>query len=322
MADPPGAARVKSGSSILLSLPLLVLFLCLSGAIRHTSGQAPVFSYGVEVEMVSIFATVHDPRGKLVTNLRQEDFVLYDNGAPQRISQFSREYIPLSVLILLDTSGSMYGTKLENGKKSLIQFLRRLNRGDEAMLVSFRTRPRLLQSFTTDLDRIRRYLRQLEGTGSTALYDSILYALSQSRKSMNRRQALLLISDGINTYGRAELQETVLQLRKHAVELFAIGLDTDLSEDLQHRDATRVVLNKLTESAGGEAFIITDAGELSRVCEMISERMHNQYTLAYYPPRTADGAWRSIRIATRAQSLRVIPSKTGYYPIGPARSNP
>jgi len=281
--------------------------------------QGASYRYQVRVDLVSLFATVHDSAGRLVTNLRREDFILYDNGERQSISQFSREYMPLSVLILLDTSGSMYGAKLDNAKKSLIQFLRRLNRGDEAMLVTFQTRPHVMQRFTQDLGMVQRYLKRMEGNGSTALYDTIMYALDQSASSVNRRRALLLISDGINTYGRTPLDETIAQLRRRGVELFAIGVETDLPEDFEHRAVTRSVLNRLTESAGGETFIVRQPRELARVCSMISDRMHSQYTLAYYPPKTPDRKWRTIRLEIRTPNLRIVPSKTGYFPASEPR---
>lgn len=285
----------------------------------HDLDQGSSYRYEVRVDLVSLFATVHDAAGRLVTNLRQEDFILYDNGERQSISQFSREYMPLSVMILLDTSGSMYGDKLDNAKKSLMQFLRQLNHGDEAMLVAFQTRPHLMPKFTQDLGLVQRYLRRMEGNGSTALYDTIMYALDQSVSSSNRRRALLLISDGINTYGKTPLDETIAQLRRRGVELFAIGVETDQPGDFEHRAVTRSVLNRLTESAGGETFIVRRPQELARVCSMISDRMHSQYTLAYYPPRTPDRNWRTIRLETRTPNLRIVPSKTGYFPASERR---
>jgi Ca-activated chloride channel family protein len=269
--------------------------------------------YEVKVELVSVFATVQDPDGNLVTDLEQNDFIIYDNGVPQTISQFSKEYHPLSVLILLDTSGSMAGEKLKNARKSLTQFVKRLNRGDEALLMAFHTRPRILHPFTGDLRRIRQSMRDLEGRGSTALYDAILTALDEAQKSLHKRKALLLISDGINTYGKAELDGTIDQLRRQGVELFAIGLETRLPEDFQYRKVTRSVLDRLTHSAGGEAFIVSDSKELGRICDMISERMHNQYAFGYYPPETSEGEWHDIRIEAKASGYRVIASKTGYY---------
>jgi VWFA-related protein len=288
-------------------------FLCLLLPLFQT--QTSLFRFGVDVEMVGLYATVQDRSGKLVTGLNESDFVIYDNGFPQQISQFSREYAPLSVSILLDNSSSMAGLKLENARRSLEHFIGRLNRGDEAMLMTFRSRPRLVSGFTQDLGAIKRSLKRLDGSGSTALYDAILATLDYSARSANRRRALLLISDGMNTYGRAELHETIDQLKACGVELFAIGIESGLPEDFQDRVVTRSVLDQLTQSAGGEAFMVTGAGQLGKVCAAISERMHKQYAFGYYPPKSADGRWHNIRLETRVPGLRVVPSKAGYYPL-------
>jgi Ca-activated chloride channel homolog len=306
------------------AIPAFSILLLLSAGIwarsRAEDGQSGLFRYGVDVELVGVYATVQDRSGKLVTGLKEGDFVIFDNGVPQRITQFSREYTPLSVTILLDTSNSMAGQKIDSARRSLSQFLGRLNKGDEAMLMTFRTRPRVLQRFTRDMRLLRRNLKDLEGSGSTALYDAILAALDFSKNSENRRRALLLISDGINTYGRTELHETVEQLRRESVELFAIGIDSDLPEDVVESGVTRSVLDQLTRSAGGEAFIVTEAGQLGRVCDAISERMHKQYSFGYYPGPSKDGNWHDIRIESRRPGMKVVPSKTGYYPSPQARA--
>lgn len=270
--------------------------------------------FGVKVEMVSLYATVHDRDGRLVTNLGQGDFVVYDNDAPQTLSRFSRDYMPLSVVILLDTSSSMVGRKLDSARDSLLQFLKRLNRGDEAMLITFNSRPVKKTEFTSDLDRIRRSLRRLEGIGSTALYDAVLLGLAQSGQAGHRRRMLLLLSDGMNTYGSAELRGTIAELRRGSAELFAIGLESDLPEELTTRAVTRAVLEQLTASAGGEAFIAVRPRDLARVCREISDRMHHQYTFAYYPAAINGPQWRSVRIESRIPGLRIVPSKTGYFP--------
>ncbi len=276
--------------------------------------QIPPFHYGVNVELVDLFASVHDSQGRLVKKLRRDDFIIYDNGIRQAITQFSREYYPLSVLILLDTSSSMAGTKIENARKSLDQFLRRLNPGDEAMLMTFQSRPKIAESFTQNLDYIRQTLRHTEGYGSTALYDTILLALDQVGNAHNRRKALLLISDGINTYGRTKLKDAVEGLRRRGIELFAIGMGTDLPEDARERAATRSILIQLTEAAGGESYLVSDSKDLPRICRDISDQMHNQYALGYYPPKSQESGWRMIKVETRIPGLTVVPSKKGYYP--------
>ncbi len=276
--------------------------------------QSPSVRYGVRVEMVDLYASVYNRNGKLVKDLRRDDFVIYDDGVPQAITQFSREYIPLSVLILLDTSGSMAGLKLDNARKSLNQFLKKLNRGDEAMLMTFQARPRIVQPFTLSIDKIRNSLKRLEANGSTALYDAVVQSLDVMQQAHNPRRTLLLISDGINTFGKTALREAVTTLRRSSAELYAIGIESDLPEDAQERIVTQAVLNQLTTSAGGQAFMITDASDLSRICRDISDQMHNQYCLGYYPPPTKLGEWRKIRVVTKAPGLKVVPSKNGYFP--------
>jgi len=117
--------------------------------------------YDVSVEMVGLFASVLDRSGKVITGLNRDDFVLYEDGEPQSISQFSREYIPLSIMFLLDTSSSMDGDKLLNARKSIEQFLKHLHRGDEAMLMEFRAKPRVIRPFTNQFKKLKGDLKQL-----------------------------------------------------------------------------------------------------------------------------------------------------------------
>ncbi len=292
----------------------------IAGGFACAWSQIQDYRIGVKVELVSLFATVQDRSGKLVTGLNRDDFVIYDNGVPQMISQFSREYIPLSVIILLDTSSSMdSGRKLDNAKKALVQFLRRLRAGDEAMLMTFRTRARVVQGFTQELAKLTHELNRLDANESTALYDAILSALREVQGARNRRRALLLISDGVNTYGKSQLREAISELRRGGVELFAIGLESGLPEDMKERVITKEVLDQLTRSAGGEAFVVSEPKHLARICATISDRMHNQYAFGYYPSRQEDHQWRSIRLEAKIPGLRVTPSKTGYYPAAEAR---
>src|SRR5262245_44316356 len=308
-------AKTRTGARLLGITAWLMIagFACALAQIQD-------YRIGVKVELVSLFATVQDQSGKLVTGLNRDDFVIYDDGVPQMISQFSREYIPLSVIILLDTSSSMdSGKKLDNAKKALVQFLRRLRAGDEAMLMTFRTRARVVHRITQEFAKRTHELNRLDANESTALYDAILTALGEAQGAHNRRLALLLISDGVNTYGKSQLREAISGLRRGGVELFAIGLESSLPEDMKERVMTREVLDKLPRSAGGEAFIVSESKNLSRICGIISDRMHNQYAFGYYPSRREDRQWRSIRLEAKIPGLKVTASKTGYYPAVEAR---
>lgn len=293
--------------------PALLIVAFLIATLLSAQSTAPVH-YGIKVEMVDLYASVYNHHGKLVKGLSRDDFVIYDEGIPQSITQFSSEYIPLSVLILLDSSGSMAGAKLENAKKSLMQFLKRLNTGDETILMTFQARPRVTQTFTQDLDKIRNALRRVDSSGSTALYDAIIQSLEVIRESHNPRRTLLLISDGMNTFGKTALKDTITALRRSSAELYAIGIESGAPEDVPERTLSRSVLNDLATAAGGQAFLITEASDLGKICRSISDQMHNQYSLGYYPSKTKDGEWRDIRVVTKTPGLVVVPSKNGYYP--------
>jgi Ca-activated chloride channel family protein len=229
------------------------------------------------------------------------------------LSQFSREYQPLSLVILLDSSFSMSGRSLDYAKKGVSRLLKRLDPRDEAMLMTFRAGPMVVQPFTRDPSLIRRLLGRLAAADTTALYDALLAAMAQTEGAQNRRRAILLISDGINTYGQAEMDGTITQLHRRDAELLAIGLESALPGSQHSGQNTRAILDALTRAAGGEAFIAKDPGKLREICDFVSDRLHNQYTFSYYPHGTGDGQWRSIRIESKVPGYRVVASKAGYY---------
>lgn len=307
-----------SGRRVIVALSILLgglpgLLLPFVGSGKSVAGFPCQYRYGVKVEMVTIYATVRDSKDRLITNLGQDDFTIYENDFAQAIKHFSREYQPLSVVILLDTSFSMSGRTLDYAKRGLTQFLKRLDARDEAMLMTFRIDPVVVQPFTRNLDLIRGSLKELQASNSTALYDAILAALNQTSRAQNRRHALLLISDGINTYGKAELDGTIAELRRRNAELFAIGLESTLPGDQHSGHSTRTILDTLTHSAGGEAFIAENPGRLKGICDLISDRLHNQYTFSYYPAGGYEGEWRRIRIESKTPGHKVVASKLGYY---------
>lgn len=304
---------MKSALGLILAFSLSFLLLAQDKAPQISPNLLP--RYDVTVEMVGLFATVLDRSGKAITGLQRDDFLLFENGAQQNISQFSSEYIPLSMLFLLDTSGSMEGEKLTNARKSIQQFIKQLRRGDEAMLMEFSGKPRVTRPFTGDFRKLKKDLNQLTADGSTALYDAIIAALDNMQSAHNRRRAILLISDGINTFGKARIEDTLEGLRTHGIELFTIGIEPELPGEGRDRITMQYVFNRLTQSSGGEAFLIPTPRELRRICSIISDRLHKQYSFGYYPPKLAGREWRSIAMETRLRGYRIVLSKNGYFPL-------
>src|SRR5499427_7050511 len=133
----------------------------------------------VDVRLVNVVATVVDSRGRSIPNLKVDDFVLEEDGKPQEITHFTQDQnVPVSVGILLDTSGSM-DRKIRTALESVERFSRRIHPNDEIFLITFSGRPVLRQDFTDDRDKLSQALHHVNATGGTALYDALREGLAK-----------------------------------------------------------------------------------------------------------------------------------------------
>jgi VWFA-related protein len=179
------------------------------------------------VELVNVTATVVDSVGRFVPGLRQTDFLVYEDDQPVDVTQFSAERVPVSLGILLDTSGSMAGEKLAAARAALDRFLfDLLGPEDEVFLYRFDATPHLVQAWTTDRERVSTELRQLRPEGATALYDAVAEALPLLQSGRHPKKALLVISDGNDTNSRTDLPTLKQLIRRSEALVYAIGIDT------------------------------------------------------------------------------------------------
>jgi VWFA-related protein len=201
----------------------LVLF----AAERRAAAQDGVrFRSGVE--LVNVTATVIDSNGRFVSGLKQSDFTVYEDGHPVDIAYFSAERVPLSLGIVLDTSGSMAGAKIQAARAALDRFLKTLlGPGDEVFLYRFDTTPRLVQGWTTEYSRISAELARLHPDGATSLYDAVARALPMVQSGRHRKKALLVISDGIDTSSDMDRQKLKQLIRESETLVYAIGMDAE-----------------------------------------------------------------------------------------------
>jgi VWFA-related protein len=184
------------------------------------------FRFRTGVELINVTATVTDSSGRFVPNLRQEDFVVYEDGEPQQITHFSAERVPVSLGIALDTSGSMSGEKFEHAEAALDRFLfDLLDRDDEVFLYRFNNDAVLEQNWTTDRGRVSQALRRITPRGGTAMYDAVAEAVPLADSGRNRKKALVVISDGNDTASQATVEEIQQLIRETEVMGYAIGID-------------------------------------------------------------------------------------------------
>lgn len=275
----------------------------------------------VNTEVVNVLFTAQDRNRRLLTDLKQGDVRILENGQPQEISAFSRQVdLPLSLAILIDTSVSQERT-LPEEKAAAISFLESVVRPskDEVSVVSFTGESTLEQGMTNNLTRLRRAVERVQfvppsgyigggviaGTppisgdnqavqGSTAIWDAIWVTSDEvlGPAPEKTRRAIILLTDGVNTSGRKKLDDAVQSALKSEAIIYSIGIGDNF-----YSGVDRGALNKISERTGGRAYFPRDERELRVAFEQIQEEMRSQYLIAYEPSdQKRDGTYRQIEI--------------------------
>jgi VWFA-related protein len=195
------------------------------------TGQEPqdpqVFRFRTGVELINVTATVTDANGRFVSGLRKEDFRLFEDGQEQQITHFNSERVPVSLGLVVDTSGSMEGEKWVSARQALNRFLfQLLDRDDEVFLYRFDNQPELIEGWTMDRERIATGLARIRPRGATSLYDAVASAVPLAQTGRHRKKAIVIISDGNDTNSRATVREIKTMIRSSEVLAYAIGIDT------------------------------------------------------------------------------------------------
>lgn len=192
------------------------------------SGQGDGFKFHAGVELINVTATVTDLTGRFVSGLKQEDFSVYEDEMPQTITHFSAERVPVSLGLVLDTSGSMAGEKWEHATDALNRFLLDLLVDqDEVFLYRFSNEPVLVENWTTNREQMSRAIGRIYPRGGTAMYDALADAVPMADTGHNRKKAVVVISDGNDTNSRTTVQELKQLIHETEVLVYAVGIDGD-----------------------------------------------------------------------------------------------
>ncbi len=283
----------------------------------------------IDTEAVNVLFTAQDKTRRLLTDLKQADVRILEDGQPQEITEFSRQVdLPLSLAILIDTSASQERTLPEEraAAKSFLQSVIRPAK-DEVSIVSFTGETTLEQGMTNNLTRLNRAIDKVEfvppsgylgggviagGTppisgdnqatqGSTAIWDAIWVTSEEVLKTSpdKTRRAIILLSDGVNTFGSKKFDDAVQAALKSEAVIYAVGIGDDLMGGVDEG-----VLKKLTERTGGRAFFPRDEAALRKAFTQIQIELRSQYLIAYQPSnQKRDGSYRKIQIQIVNQEL-------------------
>ena len=188
--------------------------------------QQDGFRFKSGVELINVNVTVTDRSGRFVSGLRQEDFLVYEDDKPIEVSHFSAERVPVSLGLVLDSSGSMAGEKWQSALDAIDGFLNALpDPNDEFFMYRFSADPDLVHEWTNDRNRISRALGRVRPNGGTAMYDAVAEAVPMAQAGQNRKKAIVLISDGNDTNSRMDVGDVRQMIRETEVLVYAVGID-------------------------------------------------------------------------------------------------
>ncbi len=305
-----------------MTWPRRVAFTVLLAAAAATAPAAQGQRIRSGVELVSLNVTAMDGQGKFTTDLTEEEFEVYEDGARQKLTFFSKTQQPISLALLLDTSASME-ERMPIAQEAAIGFARQLRKDDQAEVIDFDSQVRVLAPFTNDGPALEKAIRATTSNGSTSLYNALYIALKELKKVKAgtaadiRRQAIVLLSDGDDTSSLIEFDQVLDLAKRSEVVIYAIGLRQGEIARREFKEA-EFVLKQLATETGGRAYFPTDARELAKIYLTIWDELSSQYAIAYSsanPKR--DGAWRRIQV--RLLRPNITPrTKQGYY--GPTGS--
>ena len=327
--------------------PVLLAATLISGAAVSLAAQDG-FKLKSKVELVNVTATVSDEDGRFVPGLHEGDFTIYEDNEKQDIKFFSAERVPVSLGILLDSSGSMTPDKMESARAAINRFAQDLlEPEDELFLMSFSRSSHLLQDWTTDRRLISRAMNRIEPNGGTAMFDAIAAALPTAAAGKHEKKALLVISDGNDHNSSISVNEVRQAIRESEVLVYALGVDGE-SRPFMGRPGRQPnplpipfpiprgrgrfpqiifggpsgpqgtddhvnadTLRRITDDTGGRTEIVHGFKDLDQATERIADELSKQYYLGYSSTRPRDGRWHSIRVDVKDRKMTVR-ARRGY----------
>jgi VWFA-related protein len=289
------------------------------------SGQEKVIT---TVRRVRLPITVQDKKGQFIPGLTQGDFQVLEDKVPQQIDSFTNEQnnnLPLYVGVLMDTSPSTAG-KLKFEQESAMNFIQTVirPRRDRVLFATFDDQVTLRQDFTDRLELLDRAVFGVKKTGEkTALYDAIWQFCDEKMRSAQGRRALVIITDGDDTYSRADINDAIDIAQRTETTLFTISTKAGLSgtvpgvEGGTIKDHGDKGLERLCDETGGTAFFTGDMLALEKSFQKIANELRTQYLITYRPTNDRyDGNYRKVEVKlTNTNDKYKVKTKRGYSAI-------
>lgn len=288
------------------------------------AGEGQVLSFSVRSDLVVFSATAVDGKGRPVTDLRREDFRVYDEGRAQPIAHFhGGQGLPARILILFDASGSMGGIdRVANARQAASQLLLALSPEDEVAVAGFDSRYWGVVAFTRDRRAVWRGLESITPFGSTALHDALDKAARDIASHGEGRRAVVVLTDGVDTSSQKTADEVIARSRALDVPIYAVSVVSPLDDpsspsflgkkDAGEAAAAAETLARYAELSGGAAFRVSTVAGLNVAAQRIASELKHQYRLGWDPSQ-GPNRFRRVVVSTTRKGVTVR-TRSGYVP--------
>lgn len=258
------------------------------------------------VDRVILWVSATDKQDNFVTDLKQDDFRIFENDVEQKVLSFVREERPITMALLLDSSGSMR-EKLEEVHQAASSFVETLRPDDRALVIDFDEKVFLIQELTPDHERLREAITSTEAIGGTAIYDA-LHAAYRKIGAIEGRKVIILLTDGEDYNSQFGYDRILEEAKGNSTMIFSIALGGDGGVD-------KSVPKAFSDVTGGRFFFVKKASDLAGVYERIAEELRTQYYLAYSTTNDEwNGRWMKIRVDNTRPGIEVR-SRRGYFAV-------
>jgi VWFA-related protein len=268
--------------------------------------------FRTESRLVVLHATAEDKEGRLVMDLPQSAFQVFENGVRQQIKSFRKEDVPVSLGLLIDSSASMTD-KRERVAAAALALVQSSHPEDEIFIVNFDETPTLSVDFTSDIAKMRKGLARIDSRGGTAMRDALRTAIEHVKgRDKKDKKVLVVVTDGNDNSSLEKLETIIRAAQQSEVLVYAIGLLAD--ESPREAEKARRALDSVARATGGQTYFPKDVSEIDRIAPQIAREIRNQYIVTYSPDnQDLDGSFRQIRLIVDAPTVATVRTRAGYY---------
>ncbi len=281
-------------------------------------GAGGKYTLRTDAYEVRLNAAVLDSSGRMVQTLDKDAFHIYEDGVPQTIASFRHEDLPVSLGILIDSSGSMYDKRVAVNKAAL-DLVKLSNPEDEAFLVDFSWEAFIDQDFTSNIGKLQEGLGYIKSSGGTAIYDALVASADYLAKNAKHpKQVLLIVTDGEDNASSATLEQAIRRIQDlDGPVIYSVGLLFGEDTDKRESRHARRVLETLSEQTGGVAYFPRSVKEVDEIAAQVAQDIRTQYTIAYHSTKSPTlGGYREVHVDAKAKGFGKLSvrTRTGYYP--------